>query len=109
MWIFTPTGFVSAVYKNNNLQVRARDAQSLQELANLTASQIIKTPLADYPYRVSISKESFTEWISKQIEALDYPNFKSEIASTRGDNFAKPLNQVWSVMHDVEDSEARSR
>ena len=109
MWIFTPTGFVSAVYKNNNLQVRARDAQSLQELANLTASQIIKTPLADYPYRVSISKESFTEWISKQIEALDYPNFKSEIAVTRGYNFAKPLNQVWSVMHDVEDSEARSR
>jgi hypothetical protein len=41
--------------------------------------------------------------------AVDYKNFKSEVADTRGYGFAKPLNKVWSVMHEVEDAQARVR
>jgi hypothetical protein len=41
--------------------------------------------------------------------SVDYKNFKSEVADSRGYGFAKPLNQVWSVMHDVEDEKARVR
>ena len=109
MWIFTTTGFVSAVYKDGALQVRARDRKSLQPLAIATGATVVATPLADYPYRISITNEQFASWVNQQALSIDYKNFKSEVADTRGYGFAKPLNQVWSVMHDVEDEKARVR
>ena len=109
MWVFTTSGFVSAVYKDGALQVRARDRKSLEELSKETAAAIIATPLADYPYRIAITNEQFSKWLSQQVMSVDYKNFKSEIADTRGYGFAKPLNQVWSAMHEVEDSKARVR
>jgi hypothetical protein len=41
--------------------------------------------------------------------AVDYKNFKSEVADTLGYGFAVPLSKVWSAMHDVEDEKARVR
>ena len=109
MWLFTTTGFVSAVKKNGRLEVRARDSESLESLAQFDDLSIQSTPLADYPYRVLTTNEVFAKWVSREIKALEYSNFKSEIADTRGYDFAKPLNKVWSVMHDVEDAKARNR
>jgi hypothetical protein len=109
MWVFTTSGFVSAVYKDGALQVRARDRKSLTALAKQTSAEIIATPLADYPYRIAITNEQFAGWITQQALAIDYKNFKSEIAVTRGYSFAMPLNKVWSAMHDVEDEKSRVR
>ena len=55
MWVFTTTGFVSAVYKDGALQVRARDRRSLSALSKDTGASIVATPLADYPYRIAIT------------------------------------------------------
>jgi len=109
MWIFTPTGFVSAVYKEGAMQVRARDKQSLASLEAKTGLPVKHTPLADYPYRLSTSISDFANWAFEQALAIDYSNFKSEVADVRGYGFAKPLNKVWSVMHEVEDEGARVR
>jgi hypothetical protein len=109
MWVFTTSGFLSAVYKDGAMQVRARDRKSLEALSKETAAAIIATPLADYPYRIAITNEQFSTWLSQQVMAIDYKNFNSEIADTRGYGFAKPLNKVWSAMHEVEDSQARVR
>ena len=109
MWVFTTSGFVSAVYKDGALQVRARDRKSLDALSKETNAAVIATPLADYPYRIAITNEQFSKWLSQQVMAVNYKNFKSEIADTRGYGFAKPLNKVWSVMHEVEDIQARRR
>ena len=109
MWVFTTTGFVSAVYKDGALQVRARDRKSLTALSKDTGAAIVATPLADYPYRIAITNEQFSQWVSAQVMSVDYKNFKSEVADTLGYGFAKPLNQVWFVMHDVEDEKARVR
>ena len=109
MWVFTTSGFLSAVYKDGALQVRARDRKSLDALAKSTGAAISATPLADYPYRIAISNEQFSNWLSAQAMSIDYKNFKSEVADALGYGFAKPLNQVWSVMHEVEDSKARVR
>jgi hypothetical protein len=109
MWVFTTSGFVSAVYKDGALQVRSRDRKSLEALSKETAAAIIATPLADYPYRIAITNEQFAAWVSQQALSVAYKNFKSEVADTRGYGFAKPLNQVWSVMHEVEDAQARVR
>lgn len=109
MWVFTTTAFVSAVLKDCALQVRARDRKSLELLAKQTGAAIVATLLADYPYRIAITNEHFAFWVSQVALSIDYKNFKSEIADTRGYGFAKPLNQVWSVMHEVEDYKARVR
>jgi UDP-3-O-acyl-N-acetylglucosamine deacetylase len=109
MWVFTTSGFVSAVYKDDAMQIRARDRKSLEELSMQTGAAITATPLADYPYRIAITNEQFAVWVSQQALAVDYKNFKTEVADTRGYGFAKPLNQVWSAMHDVEDAQARVR
>jgi len=109
MWVFTTSGFVSAVYKHGALQVRARDRRSLTALSKDTGAAIVATPLADYPYRIAITNEQFSNWVSAQVMSVDYKNFKSEVADTLGYGFALPLNKVWSAMHDVEDEKARVR
>jgi UDP-3-O-acyl-N-acetylglucosamine deacetylase len=109
MWIFTPSGFVSAVYKEGAMQVRARDKQSLASLEAKTGSPVKHTTLADYPYRLSTSHSDFANWAFEQALAIDYSNFKSEVADVRGYGFAKTLNKIWSVMHEVEDEGARVR
>ncbi len=109
MWIFTTDGFISAVYKRDAVQVRARDRKSLENLAAHCNSQIKQTPVADYPYRLETDRDNLATWLSKQAQLLDYGNFKSEVEAVRGFEFAAPLHKVWEVMHDVEDLEARVR
>ena len=109
MWLFTTNGFISAVYKDNAMQVRARDKDSLAAISKALRVPIIHTPLADYPYRVSTNNDDFAEWVNGQVLSIDYKNFKSEVADVKGYEFSRPLNKVWDVMHAVEDKEARVR
>jgi len=112
MWIFTETGFVSAVQHRDApeyLVVRARDKQSLSVLADLCDVEIKFTPNADYPYRVIVTKGDFTSWMNDNIDFLGYSNFKNQVAITRGKDYAHTLGSVWSTMHDVEDEQARNR
>ena len=110
MWIFTETGFVSAVQHRENpeyLMVRARDRQSLEALAVMISVEIKSTPTADYPYRLVASKEDVKSWMNDSIDFLGYNNFKNQVAVTRGKEYAYALGSVWSTMHEVEDEEAR--
>lgn len=107
MWLFTNTGFVSAVSNGENLMVRSRDKESLEALSQITKQEIIHTPQNDYPYRLVISHETFGKWVSHMAQGITYKNFKSEMAATRGYDFAHPLMKVWSAMHEVEDAGAR--
>ena len=112
MWIFTETGFVSAVQHRETpeyLVVRARDKQSLDQLADLCDVQVKFTPNADYPYRVIVTKADFTSWMNDNIDFLGYSNYKNQVAITRGKDYAHTLGSVWSTMHDVEDEQARNR
>ena len=107
MWLFTNTGFVSAVSNGKDLMVRARDRESLQPIADSADTEIIATPQNDYPYRVVVSHEFFANWVAHIARGIVYKNFKSEVAATRGYEFAHPLMKVWSAMHEVEDGGAR--
>jgi hypothetical protein len=108
MWIFTNTGFVSAVSNGKNLMVRSRDRESLEPLAESAKTEIIATPASDYPYRTIVSNEIFSGWVAHMASNIEYKNFKSEVAATRGYDFAQPLMKVWSAMHEVEDQSART-
>lgn len=107
MWVFTETGFLSAVKSDGGLMVRSRDRESLEALSFATNSAILHTPKGDYPYRLITDHDSFSKWISHSARNIDYPNFKSQVAMTRGREFADALSKVWSVMHQVEDGQAR--
>jgi hypothetical protein len=108
MWLFTNTGFVSAVSNGEEIMVRARDKESLEPLKEITKTEIIHTPQNDYPYRLVISHEVFSKWVAHMASGITYKNFKSEVAATRGYDFAHPLMKVWSAMHEVEDVAARN-
>jgi hypothetical protein len=110
MWFFSETGFVSAVRKNSRpdvITVRGRDQKSLESLAELAQVEIAKSPYGDYPYRLFVAPEVFTEWVSLVAMNVDYDNFKSHVAQTRGYDYAHELSRVWSVMLDTEDADAR--
>ena len=112
MWIFTQTGFVSAVRhwsEPETLVVRARDRASLVALADSVDAPIEKTPTNDYPYRVEVSERGFRDWLVAHVASLDYSNFKSRVHDTRGEDYADALMGVWNTMHDVEDDDARLR
>ena len=108
MWLFTNTGFVSAVSNGKDLMVRARDRRSLEPISESARAEIVSTPQNDYPYRVTVSHEFFSKWVAHMASGVTYKNFKSEVADTRGPKYAHSLMQVWSAMHEVEDSMARS-
>jgi hypothetical protein len=108
MWLFTNTGFVSAVSNGQDLMVRSRDRESLEALAESAQTEILSTPKNDYPYRVIVTHEIFSKWAAHMAAGITYKNFKSEVSATRGYDFAHPLMKVWSAMHEVEDHYARS-
>lgn len=111
MWIFTETGFVSAVQKDDNkevLTVRSRDRKSLESLADQTGAEIAQSPDADYPYRAFVSQEAFAAWASEQAKTIQYSNFKNRVAKTRGYDFVEALHNVWVAMLEVEDEAART-
>lgn len=110
MWVFTETGFVSAVRKHDRpdvITVRARDHKSLESLAGLTGAQIAKSPNGDYPYRLFVTVEDWAKWLSHEAMNVDYDNFKSHVAQTRGYEYAHELSRVWAVMLETEDENAR--
>jgi hypothetical protein len=108
VWLFTNTGFVSAVSNGEDLMVRARDKESLGQIAESAKTEIISTPQHDYPYRVIVTHEFFAKWVAHMASNITYKNFKSEVAATRGYDFAHPLMKVWSAMHEVEDTGSRN-
>lgn len=111
MWIFTDTGFVSAVRKTDNpehITVRSRDRESLESILAHTGGEVVRSPHGDYPYRAFVDPGKFATWVADVAGNLNYDNFKSQVARTRGHSFAHSLHDVWAAMLDVEDDEARS-
>lgn len=112
MWLFTETGFVSAVVDlqdKKKMIVRGRDKTSLQPLAKFAGVKVLSTPERDYPFRVFVSKQKFGAWVSEGIASMEYNNYKGRMYSTRP-NFSNALHDVWEVMHAVEQgSPLRSR
>jgi hypothetical protein len=112
MWVFTETGFVSAVVENPNksktrLSVRSRDKKSLEPLAKMAKTQIIELPNRDYEYRVYVEKNVFNNWVSGSISKMEYGNYKTRMYSTRGGEFTHSLSNVWSAMLNVSDKRVK--
>ena len=101
MWIFTETGFVSAVKKpddDGKYAIRARDEESLAGLITATGAELITTTNSDYKYRVILEPEQFVAWLVEQASNIEYSNFKNQVAKTRGYKYTEALHDVWHAM-----------
>ncbi len=102
MWIASKNGFFSIVQHRDDQEqvlVRARVKKDLAEI--FPEARILHTPGGDYHWRVFSSKKEMGEILLRQMEELDYPNFKGKIAKTP--NQADKLDayhHIWSIMHD---------
>ena len=102
MWIFTSTGFVSAVVHRDDpdlIVVRARDRESLDPLIARTGAELNPWEGSDYAFRIVMPRTEFTAWVAEQADAIDYPNFKSSAHKRRGGAFADVLHDVWGAMY----------
>lgn len=84
MWVFTKSGFFSAVQhteKPDVLLVRARFPGDLRRfcLAHGIKAEVCETPYADYRFRAEIPREVFAEALKAEALAIDYPNFKAAV------------------------------
>jgi hypothetical protein len=100
MWIFTNIGFFSIVQKPNTswLTIRARVASDLENLRSKFMPSLSPTTTKgghDYPYRATISHTDFATGLAKLSSAIDYSNFKDEVARRMGKKRSHIYSKVW--------------
>ena len=111
MWITTTAGFLSVVQNLDStgpgdaILVRGRVRADLEHLADFVARHggrpaVTETPLSDYGYRLTTSREMFASYLTEQVGALNYPNFKNEVAKTDPCR-ARIYARVWEVLRDL--------
>jgi hypothetical protein len=112
MWVMTTVGMFSVVVNRQqpgHVLVRARARKDLEALLARVKdvwqdSDILRTPTADYRYRVSVPKTQWAEWVYALAQDIDYSNFKDRIHAInphRADIYA----DVWATCLDIEREE----
>ena len=100
MWLFTPSGFLSIVadqQRPGHALVRARVREDLEAFcARTNAPAPTETPQRDYRFRTSVPFATLAEELAAQAAAIDYPNFKSEVAARQGHDRAHRYGRIWS-------------
>ncbi len=85
--------------------MRSRLRKDLQNLLQLTGKEHVIQAWdgADYRYRIVVPQSDFIEIMAKLALALDYPNFKSQIARLP-DQREKlhAFHEIWSIMADLQ-------
>jgi hypothetical protein len=111
MWVFTSTGFVSAVSHRDEpdlVVVRARDRASLTPLIERTGADLNPWTSWDYAFRIVVERTVFARWLAEQADAIDYANFKDRAKARRGGDFATALGEVWGSMHAFQQRQSAS-
>ena len=107
MWLFTETGFYSAVVGKDNpdqIVVRARDRDDLVRLLDIYSSEDL--PIldegGDYPHRVVMDRETWAQIVTYTALDIDYTNFKDRVHAVQGPDRAHTYLRVWSALLDLE-------
>lgn len=86
MWIATEHGYFSTVADRDNpagpyLWVRARDAKDLIKVRDLgyDIGRITAMVNADYPYRAKVLRTVWNDYVTNQINHVNYTNFKDRV------------------------------
>ncbi|HSH09294.1 MAG TPA: hypothetical protein VK995_02830 [Oceanipulchritudo sp.] len=102
MWLATKHGFYSIVQKPpGNFHVRARVRQDLVNLLTLVQKdlEILDWPAADYRFRIIVTQRDLGEIMAAMALALDYPNFKNQIARTPDQRIKlNAFHEIWAIL-----------
>ena len=106
MWLMTPIGFFSIVQKPGDrragtLTVRARvraDLAALKAQFLPTLGPIREGTGTDYRYRATAPTVDVSSAFARMLGAIDYSNFKDEVAKVQGDPRAHLYHEVWGVL-----------
>lgn len=93
MWVFTNRGFLSVVQDRDDpdtLVVRSRFPGHIQAL--FPGAEVATTPNADYLYRAFLPREKVVETIRREIDAIDYVNFKDSVEES---DYHRACHDVW--------------
>lgn len=96
MWVFLNNAFLSIVeYRDDPdcLLVRARAGDDIGRV--FPGFEVNETPQADYRFRAVIPRAEVANQLAAQVEAINYPNFKSTV---RESVRHKAYMRVWSEM-----------
>lgn len=106
MWLITPIGFFSIVRKpedeaQGTLTVRARVATDLEALRSAylpSLGPVQESLVNDYRFRAVAPQAEVAAAAAKLIEAIDYSNFKDEVAQCQGPSRAALYHDVWAAL-----------
>lgn len=112
MWLITTSGFLSVVRNldskgsDDALLVRGRVRADLERFADFAAQRgarpaVVESPDADYGFRLTTSRGNLAAFLAAQVDALDYPNFKAEVAKADPER-AHVYMGVWSALRRVQ-------
>jgi hypothetical protein len=114
MWIATEHGFYSAVENRNNhdtVIVRARVRDDLTKMVTTMGWDdvtIVDSPRADYPHRVTITKNQWAHFVATAATGIDYPNFKSRVGKhDPGRSYV--YHDVWATLIKLEKKNNKDR
>ena len=99
MWVCLNDAFLSIVEHRDDssqLMVRARRFDDLMRTFVIRPWDVVVTPHADYPYRVTLSRHEVQYAICQAIERIDYPNFKASVPKQDVDRKLF-YNRVWAA------------
>jgi hypothetical protein len=105
--MMTAIGFFSIVEKpTGTICVRARTKGDLKAFVELIpgCGKMIRTPKADYPWRVLMPRSDFDREFYRLAGTINYDNFKSRVAETNPER-AMLYGPVWSHLMQIEREE----
>jgi hypothetical protein len=113
MWIFTRDGFFSIVHDRyceaDQLMIRARVRNDLERLkGKIDAGDIIEIENADYLYRMPANRHDVGRYLSEQVIAMDYDNFKNTVEFEDHARHRAYMS-VWGSMRDLQEEEKAGR
>jgi len=107
MWICLNNAFLSIVRKDgkpNELCVRARRKKHINNV--FPNAKVIKTPSNDYMYRTYIDAAEVAEAIKKEIEGIQYKNFKNTVEEH---DLHTVYAGFWTIMYNYQETENEDR
>lgn len=110
MWLMTPIGFFSIVQKpsdpdSDTLTVRARvrsDLEALRDQYLPGLGEIQESRHNDYRFRAVVPRPAVAAAMAALVSALDYSNFKAEVARVQGPARAHRYHDVWEVLYGLQ-------
>ena len=108
MWVFTMDGFFAAVWDKNcgrdELMIRAHCREDLVRLSKKLWGyseevRILKSPGADYAFRMKIPRQMWSEYVAQCALKVDYANVKGHIVPADEPLRERAYYEVWEALY----------